>query len=68
MPLGLGEDDPDSFDHPAADRGFQERRIERARQMNQQPLGRFLLGIVIRVAVVFAIAAIVITAVQYFRG
>jgi hypothetical protein len=45
-----------------------EERLRRAREVSEQPWGRFLLGIVIRIAVVFAVAATVITVIQLLRG
>ena len=49
------------------DNGYQDKRLQRALEMNRQPWGAFLLGIVVRLAIVFAIAATVITIVQYLR-
>lgn len=57
----------DRYELVTGDEDFLERRLDRARSVSQQPWGPFLVGIVIRVVVVFAIAASVITVVQYLH-
>jgi len=50
------------------DKSYHDRQLERVSKVNEQPWGRFLGGIAIRVIVVFAVAATLITVIQLLRG